>query len=109
MRFVDTSYWVALRMRRDENHAAAVGLWTPGRPMLTTNHVVGETWTFLRRRDGHASAVAFLDATSAAGWLTVVHVDEATEREARAWLRRHDERTYSFVDATSFAVIGTRG
>ena len=42
---------------------------------------------------------------SAAGWLTVAHVEEAAAREALAWLRRHDERAYSFVDATSFAVM----
>ncbi len=105
MRFVDTSYWVALRLRRDANHDAAVRLWMPGQPILTTNHVVGETWTFLRRRDGHASAVAFLDAVESATWLTVVHVGDAIEREARAWLQRHDERVYSFVDATSFVVM----
>lgn len=105
MRFVDTSYWIALRMRRDANHRDAVRLWAPGRALLTTNHVVGETWTFLRRREGHAPAVAFLDAVESADWLTVVHVDEASERGARAWLRRHDERAYSFVDATSFAVM----
>jgi uncharacterized protein len=105
VRFVDTSYWVALRLRRDANHGYAVRLWTPGRPILTTNQVIGETWTFLRRRDGHASAVAFIDAVDAADWLTVVHVDDATEREALAWLRRHDEREYSVVDATSFAVM----
>ena len=105
MRFVDTSYWVALRLRRDANHGMAVRVWAPGQPILTTNHVVGETWTFLRRRDGHSSAVAFLDAVESADWLTIVHVDDATERQARAWLRRHDERAYSFVDATSFAVM----
>jgi uncharacterized protein len=105
MRFVDTSYWVALRLRRDDNHSIAVRMWMPGQPILTTNQVVGETWTFLRRRDGHLSAVAFLDAVESADWLTVVHVDAATEREARTWLRRHDERLYSFVDATSFAVM----
>ena len=38
-------------------------------------------------------------------WLTVVQVDEGIEREARAWLRRHDERVYSFVEATSFVVM----
>lgn len=105
MRFVDTSYWVALRLRRDANHETAVRLWAPGQAILTTNHIVGETWTFLRRRDGHPSAVVFLDAVEATEWLKVVHVDEATEREARTWLRRHDERVYSFVDATSFAVM----
>lgn len=105
MRFVDTSYWVALRLRRDAHHDVAVRLWAPGQPILTTNHVVGETWTFLRRRDGHASAVAFLDAVESADWVAVVHVEDPVEREARAWLRRHDERRYSFVDATSFAVM----
>lgn len=105
MRFIDTSYWVVLRLRRDENHAAAVRLWTPGAPLLTTNHVIGETWTFLRRRDGHDAAVAFLDAVEGAAWLTVHHVESETERDARGWLRRHDERRYSFVDATSFAVM----
>jgi uncharacterized protein len=105
VRFVDTSFWVALRLRRDANHGAAVSLWTPGQALLTTNHVVGETWTFLRRRDGHSAAVAFLDAVESADWLAVVHVDEGMEREARAWLRRHDERVYSFVDATSFVVM----
>jgi predicted nucleic acid-binding protein len=105
VRFVDTSYWVALRLRRDANHGVAVSLWTPGQALLTTNHVVGETWTFLRRRDGHGSAVAFLDAVESADWLTVVHVNEAIEREARAWLRRHHERVYSLVDATSFVVM----
>jgi predicted nucleic acid-binding protein len=105
VRFVDTSYWVALRLRRDANHEAAVRMWTPGQALLTTNQVVGETWTFLRRRDGHPPAVAFLDAVESADWLTVVHVEEPIEREARAWLRRHDERVYSFVDATSFVVM----
>jgi len=32
-------------------------------------------------------------------------VEDATEREARAWLQRHDERVYSFVDSTNFAVM----
>jgi predicted nucleic acid-binding protein len=105
VRFVDTSYWVALRLRRDTKHDAAVRLWSPGQALLTTNHVVGETLTFLRRRDGHPAAVEFLDAVESADWLTVVHVDAGVEREARSWLRQHDERAYSFVDATSFVVM----
>lgn len=32
-------------------------------------------------------------------------VDETAEEAAWAWLRRHDERVYSFVDATSFAMM----
>ncbi len=32
-------------------------------------------------------------------------VDEELEAEAWAWLRVHDERPYSFVDATSFVLM----
>jgi predicted nucleic acid-binding protein len=38
----------------------------------------------------------------------VVYIDAATEAEAWRWLRRHDERGYSFVDATSFALMCRR-
>lgn len=34
---------------------------------------------------------------------------EAIEDEALGWLRRHDEREYSFVDATSFAFMRAKG
>ncbi|MFL5796373.1 MAG: type II toxin-antitoxin system VapC family toxin [Actinomycetota bacterium] len=72
---------------------------------LTSNHVRGETWTFLRRRAGHRVAVAFLDRTERSQRLRIAAVTEALEREALRWLRRHDEREYSFVDATSFALM----
>ena len=77
--------------------------------MLTTNHVVGESWTFLRRRQGYIAARAFLDTVLRSSRVSVIHVDEELERDAWAWLRRHDERTYSFVDATSFAVMRKLG
>lgn len=109
MRFVDTSYWVAHQFRRDAHHAEARDLWHDRRTgLLTTNHVVGETWTFLRRRLGHREAAAFVDGAAKSSRLVIVHVDETTEDDAWAWLRRHDERTCSFVDATSFAVMRRR-
>jgi len=105
--FVDTSFWVALRNRRDPHHKEAAALIAAhgGTQLLTTNHVHGETWTFLRRRAGHRSAVSFLDAARRAERLRIVHVTEEQERQALSWLRRRDEREYSFVDATSFAVM----
>ena len=66
---------------------------------------MGETWTFLRRRAGHHVGLRFLSIVEGSARITLVHVDEELEREAWAWLRRHDERVYSFVDATSFAVM----
>ena len=34
-----------------------------------------------------------------------MYVPVDLERRALTWLRQHDEREYSFVDATSFAVM----
>ena len=110
MRFADTSYWVALQFRRDAHHSDAVALWDlRDRPTITTNHVIGETWTFLRRRLGHAPAVAFIERAVGSPRVSVRHVDDALEREAWEWLRRHNEREYSFVDATSFVVMRRLG
>lgn len=111
MIFVDTSFWIAVRTRRDTHHDAATSLLRShgDRPLVTTNHVRGETWTFVRRRAGHAAAVKFLDALERSKRIAVMRVDDAHEREALRWLRRHDEREYSFVDATSFAVMREKG
>lgn len=111
MIFVDTSFWVALRNRRDDHHRQARSLFRlhAATPLISSNQVRGETWTFLRRRVGHASAAGFLDFIGESARLHVEHVDEATEEEAIGWLRRHDEREYSFVDATSFALMRQLG
>ena len=110
MIFVDTSFWVAIRNRRDANHGQATLLLRDhaGGALFTSSQVRGETWTFLRRRAGHASAVDFLDAIGNSPRLQVIWIDQDLEAEALRWLRRHDERGYSFVDATSFALMRAR-
>jgi predicted nucleic acid-binding protein len=109
MKFADTSFWFGLQERRDSRHEQARALVERGvGRVVTTNHVVGETWTLLRRRSGHSAAVGFLDRLRALPDAEVVHVDEATETEAWRWLRARAEREYSFVDATSFAVMRRR-
>ncbi|HEX9697236.1 MAG TPA: PIN domain-containing protein [Actinomycetota bacterium] len=106
MKFVDTSFWVALRFARDGHHPDAKRIWGEGPgALITTDAVVGETWTFLRRRTGHRRAVEFIDAARKSASLTIRHVDEDLVADALRWLRRHDERDYSFVDATSFALM----
>jgi predicted nucleic acid-binding protein len=109
VRFVDSSFWIAFVAPRDARHAEAEAIWAtaPG-ALITTNHVIGETWTFLRRRADHARAMWFLDRVARSPSLTVVHVDDELEDDAWRWLRRHDERSYSFVDATSFALMRRR-
>jgi predicted nucleic acid-binding protein len=110
VRFADTSFWVALALRRDRRHDTAAQLWAErDQPLLVSNHVLGEVWTFLRRRDGHGAASRASELIERSDAVDVFHVPPDTEDEAWHWLRRHDEREYSFVDATSFAVMRRRG
>jgi predicted nucleic acid-binding protein len=105
--FVDTSFWVAVRNGRDAHHDDATRLLasTGHVHLVTSNHVRGETWTFLRRRVGHASAMGFLDALVRSSRLDVVAITDELDERAWTWLRSHDERAFSFVDATSFALM----
>jgi predicted nucleic acid-binding protein len=104
--FVDTSFWVAAIARVDA-HSAEVRplLESTDAGLVTSNHVRGETWTFLNRRYGHAAAVAFLDMLSRTLRARVDFVTRDLEQEALRWIRQHDEREYSFVDATSFVLM----
>ena len=107
MIFVDSSFWIALRFPRDERHAIARRLFETHAhaAMLTSNLVRGETWTFLRRRVGHKSAVHAVDAMARSPRVDIARVTDELEDKALSWLRRHDERSYSFVDATSFELM----
>ncbi|WP_423919337.1 type II toxin-antitoxin system VapC family toxin [Candidatus Poriferisodalis sp.] len=114
MKFADTGWWVAWALPSDARHTDALAMRRRlGRSeqILTSNHVVGETWTFLRRRAGHAYGTAYLDrieTLQSGHGLVVTHVTRDQEQRALRWLRTHDERNYSFVDATSFEVMRQR-
>jgi uncharacterized protein len=109
--FVDTSFWAALTAVKDDRHGEAVRLFeqVAEQRLVTSNHVRGETWTLLRRRRGHRSAVRFLDFLAATPRVRVERVARELEDECLRWLRGHDEREYSFVDATSFALMRRKG
>ena len=107
MIFVDSSYWIARFVPPDSHHEEARSLsrLMADSPLVTSNLVLGETWTWLRRRRGHSQAMTWIDAVVARLHTRIESVDDGLEEEAWAWLRTHDERPYSFVDATSFALM----
>lgn len=107
MIFVDTSFWAALTAKSDDRHEAAARLFElhQAARLVTSNQVRGETWTLLRRRRGFRSAIRFVEYIEDAPRLRLEFISETLESEALRWLRRHDEREYSFVDATSFALM----
>jgi predicted nucleic acid-binding protein len=114
VKFADTGWWVAWALPGNARHAnalAMLGAVGPSEQILTTNLVAGETWTFLRRKDSHRTALSFIDrleTLSNAERLIMHRVTEVQEAAAWDWLRKHDERVYSYVDATSFRVMRDR-
>lgn len=105
--FIDTSYLIAALNPLDRNHRTAVelqGILEVTAP-VTTNHVLGECWTFARRRFGHGAAVKLVDALRRSERYRIMHVERELEEAAYEWLRKHDEREYSFVDAVSFQLM----
>lgn len=109
--FVDSSFLIAAVDPEDRNHGAAMALKKTAATVLTmtSNHVVGECWTFCRRRFGHAAARTLVDSLRDSERYRIVHADPALEDDALDWLRDRNEREYSFVDAVSFQLMRDRG
>jgi predicted nucleic acid-binding protein len=107
--FVDTGAWFAIQVQDDEWHERAAtalhDLLSGACALVTTNHVVGETYTLLRVVKGHAAAVRFLDRLEETRRLERIFVGPEIEAQAYGLLRRHRDQDFSFVDATSFATM----
>lgn len=107
--FVDTGAWVGLADRSDDLHAPAKTaygcLLQPGNRLVTTNLVIAESYTLIRRRVGHQAAMRFLQSLQTSPRLEKVFSDPALEREAEVILRRYTDQDFSYTDAVSFAVM----
>ena len=61
--FVDTGAWIALAVRQDQLHPSAAAharrLARALTPLLTTNYVMLETYTYIRYHYDHQKALAF--------------------------------------------------
>jgi uncharacterized protein len=105
---VDTAAWMALEVADDQNHHAALQFRQRSRHVyrwVTTNWVIWETVTWLRRRVDHGAAVRFEKMVWASSRLDVISV--TPDHEAGAWkiFRRYRDKDFGFVDCTSFAVM----
>ncbi len=107
--FVDTGAWFALQVTDDAHHAAAREVLPPlldlSPALVTTNVVVGETYTLLRVSKGYRAAKRFLDTVAHSAKLERVFITEELEQQAYEILHRYAEHPFSFVDVTSFALM----
>lgn len=111
--FVDTSAFVALRNSSEVEHESARsalrGLISEGAALFTSNYVFAETYTALMVRVGRGEAIEWGRRFLEGGAIDLVHLDRPTERRAWEILEQHDDKRWSYVDATSFALVERDG
>ena len=111
--FVDTSAFVALRNSSEAEHERARealgGLMAEGAALFTSNYVFAETYTALLVRVGREEAIEWGRRFHAGEAIELVRADEQVERDAWEILERHGDKRWSYVDATSFALIERDG
>ena len=106
--FVDTSVWYAAADSTDVGNRRAKEILSTGEALVTTDHVLLETWTLLRHRVHRAAAEAFWTALrGGAGRLEPV--GPADLEAAWAIGRDFPDQDFSIVDRTSFAVMERLG
>ena len=80
-----------------------------GRNLVTTNHVIAETYTRLRHRLGFSRAQQFLRDCRQSSKLHRVYVPEEWEQAAELLLEQYRDHVFSYVDATSFITMQRLG
>lgn len=106
--FVDTSIWFAAVDSSDRKNARAKAILSAGEALVTTDHVLIETWTLLHQRVGQNVAEDFWERLR--GGVAIIEPVGSADLEA-AWqigLAWRDQ-DFSIVDRTSFAVMQRLG
>lgn len=108
--FVDTSGFYAVADRSDAHHEEARALFEARGELgelVTTDHVVVETWMLLRARLSRAAAMRYWDGVMT-GVVAVLGVTGAEFALARRIAAGWPDQDFSLVDLTSFAAMERR-
>lgn len=102
--FVDSSAWYAAVDRGDRDHGNAVEILGKRERLVTSDHVVVESWTLMRVRLGRSVADTFWRRVREG--ITEVEIASAEDLDM-AWSIRQGfpDQDFSVVDLTSFAVM----
>jgi uncharacterized protein len=106
--FVDSSAFYAAADRGDRSHARARDLLAAEGSLVTSDHVLAETWLLLRHRLGRPAAERFWAAVRD-GAATLETVGLADLEVAWAVSDHFSDQDFSLVDRTSFAVMQRLG
>ncbi len=106
--FVDTSIWFAAADSADRDNSRAKAILRSAEPLVTTDHILLETWTLLHHRLRRSAAERFWEElrNGAATIEPVTLGDLETAWQIGVSWRDQD---FSIADRTSFAVMNRLG
>jgi predicted nucleic acid-binding protein len=76
--------------------------------MITSNFIVAETHALILSRISRQHALRFLDRISRSAFV-VVRLTPEDEARAVEIIRQYDDKNFSYVDASSFAIMERLG
>jgi predicted nucleic acid-binding protein len=81
----------------------------PRATLFTSNLVFAETYTALLVRVGHDEALRWARAFRKGEAVELVRIDDDVEEDAWSMLETYADKRWSYVDATSFALMAREG
>ena len=106
--FVDTSIWYAAADKSDLSNAVAKEILSRGERLVTTDHVLLETWTLLRFRLNRRAAERYWQGLRE-GIAAIETVGPADLDAAWEIGLAFPDQDFSIADRTSFAVMRRLG
>ncbi len=103
--FVDTGFFVALLVERDQFNARAMKALDPKVRMVTSSLVINETISLLQARGLLSLALEYLRGVRSDANLSIVQVDAGLQTKAWELFHRWGGIGVNAVDCTSFAVM----
>lgn len=106
--FVDSSAFYAAADAGDASHARATAVLAAGEGLITSDHVLVESWLLVRHRLGRDAAERFWSAIRA-GAAAIESVGAADLEVAWSIGQAFADQDFSIVDRTSFAMMQRLG
>ena len=107
--FIDTSFFIALTMKRDQWHVRARGAMPSEMSLVTSSLVVNETISLLQARGYFSDALVFLREVRGNEHLEMLYVDPALQSQAWDEFSRWGAMGANAVDCVSFSLMKNYG
>jgi predicted nucleic acid-binding protein len=106
--FVDSSVWFAAVFAKDAGHARAISILDEAPALLTTDHIIVETWLLLKNRFNQAAAEEYCQRMMG-GWCRIEAATYEDLQAAETIRSAFLDQKFSLVDRTSFVVMERPG